>query len=150
MTVTFYSVSDDARVLNKTLGTSIKSLSTVEIWGECSIMDPVLRVVYDSSLLGANYCYISDWDRYYYIEGYDLSKGREMYIRMHEDVLMSNATAIGELNCTIVRTAKNGIANLYLDDGKFKVLNFPRIQIKKFPNSLNKSFSYVLTLAGGE
>ena len=149
MTVTFYSISDDARVLNKTLGLPIKSLTTVEIWGECSIMDPVLRVVYDSSLLGANYCYISDWGRYYYIEGYDLSEGREMYIRMHEDVLMSNATAIGELNCTVVRTAKNGKANLYLDDGKFKVLNYPRIQTKKFPNSLSKTLSYVLTVAGG-
>ena len=150
MTVTFYSVSDDARVLNKTLGDAVATLSAVEIFGECSIMDPVLKLVYDADLLDANYCYISDWQRYYYIENYDLSNGREMYVRMHEDVLMSNATAIGELECTIVRTAQNGKANLYLDDGKFKVLNFPRIQIKKFPNSLNKSFSYVLTLAGGE
>lgn len=150
MTVTFYSVSDDARVLNKTLGDAVVSLSTCEIWGECSIMDPVLKVVYNANLLGCNYCYISDWNRYYYIEGYDVSQGREMYIRMHEDVLMSNKTAIKNLTCTIVRTAKNGKANLYLDDGKFKVLNYPRIQTKKFPNSLNKTLSYVLTIAGGE
>ena len=150
MTVTFYSVSDDARVLNKTLGDAVATLSAVEIFGECSIMDPVLKLVYDADLLDANYCYISDWKRYYYIENYDLSNGREMYVRMHEDVLMSNATAIGELECTIVRTAQNGKANLYLDDGKFKVLNYPRIQTKKFPNSLNKTLSYVLTIAGGE
>ena len=150
MTVTFYSVSDDARVLNKTLGTAVKSLLNVEIWGECSVMDPVLKVVYDSSLLGCNYCYISEWSRYYYIEGYDVSQGREMYIRMHEDVLMSNATAIGELECTIVRTAKTGKANLYLDDGKFKVLNYPRIQTKAFPNGLSKTQNYVLTIAGGK
>ena len=149
MTVTFYSVSDDARVLNKTLGDAVATLSAVEIWGECSIMDPVLKLVYDADLLDANYCYISDWKRYYYIENYDLSNGREMYVRMHEDVLMSNKTAIGNLECTIVRTAKNGKANLYLDDGKFKVLNYPRIQTKKFPNSLNKTLSYVLTVAGG-
>ena len=150
MTVTFYSVSDDPRVLNKTLGDAVATLSAVEIWGECSIMDPVLKLVYDADLLDANYCYISDWKRYYYIENYDLSNGREMYVRMHEDVLMSNATAIGELECTIVRTAQNGKANLYLDDGKFKVLNYPRIQTKKFPNSLNKALAYVLTIAGGE
>ena len=150
MTVTFYSVSDDARVLNKTLGDAVATLSTVEIFGECSIMDPVLKLVYDADLLDANYCYISDWKRYYYIENYDLSNGREMYVRMHEDVLMSNKTAIGNLECTIVRTAKNGRANLYLDDGKFKVLNYPRIQTKKFPNSLSKTLSYVLTIAGGE
>ena len=150
MTVTFYSVSDDARVLNKTLGDAVATLSAVEIFGECSIMDPVLKLVYDADLLDTNYCYISDWKRYYYIENYDLSNGREMYVRMHEDVLMSNATAIGELECTIVRTAQNGKANLYLDDGKFKVLNYPRIQTKKFPNSLNKTLAYVLTIAGGE
>ena len=149
MTVTFYSVSDDARVLNKTLGDAVATLSAVEIWGECSIMDPVLKLVYDADLLDANYCYISDWKRYYYIENYDVSNGREMYVRMHEDVLMSNATAIGELTCTIVRTAQNGIANLYLDDGKFKILNYPRIQTKKFPNALNKNLHYVLTVAGG-
>ena len=150
MTVIFYSVSDDTRVLNKTLGDAVATLSAVEIFGECSIMDPVLKLVYDADLLDANYCYISDWKRYYYIENYDLSNGREMYVRMHEDVLMSNATAIGELECTIVRTAQNGKANLYLDDGKFKVLNYPRIQTKKFPNSLNKTLAYVLTIAGGE
>lgn len=149
MTVTFYSVADDARVLNKTLGDAVATLSAVEIYGECSIMDPVLKLVYDADLLDANYCYISDWKRYYYIENYDLSNGREMYVRMHEDVLMSNATAIGDLECTIVRTAQNGKANLYLDDGKFKILNYPRIQTKKFPNSLSKSMNYVLTIAGG-
>lgn len=150
MTVTFYSVSDDARVLNKTLGDAVSTLSSVEIYGECSIMDPVLKLVYDADLLDANYCYISDWKRYYYIENYDVSNGREMYVRMREDVLMSNKTAIGNLTCTIVRTAQNGKANLYLDDGKFKVLNYPRIQTKKFPNSLNKTLAYVLTIAGGE
>lgn len=148
MKVAFYTISDDPRVVDKTLGTKILE-PECSIWGEDSILTPSLRLAYNSTLLSCNYCYISEWNRYYYVESYDVSQGREMYVRLREDVLKSNSAAIKALSCTVVRTAQNGKANLYLDDGKFKVLNYPRIQTKKFPNSLNKTLSYVLTIAGG-
>ena len=148
MKVAFYNVSDDPRVVEKNVGSKIVE-PECEIWGECSIMNPTLKLVYNSTLAGCNYAYIADWGRYYFVHTPEINNGREMYISLTEDVLMNFAAEIKALNVTVVRTAQNGKANLYLDDGKFKVLNYPRIQTKKFPNSLNKSLAYVMTIAGG-
>ena len=149
MKVRFYSISDDRRVVNKTIPNTYTE-KDCDIWDSCSIMRPLLKLAQDNNVINKNYAYIADWGRYYYVAPADIDNGREMYLQLEEDVLKSWQTDIEALQCTVVRTAQNGKANLYLDDGKFKVLNFPRSQTKKFPNSLNKSFSYVLTLAGGE
>ena len=149
MKVRFYSISDDSRVVNKTIPVTYTE-KDCDIWDSCSIRRPLLKLAYDSTIAAKNYAYIADWGRYYYVAPADIDNGREMYLQLEEDVLKSWQTDIENLNCTIVRTAKNGKANLYLDDGKFKVLNYPRIQTKKFPNSLSKTMSYVLTIAGGE
>ena len=149
MKVRFYSISDDARVVNKTIPESYTQ-KDCELWDSCNIRRPMLKLKYDSTLATKNYAYISDWGRYYYVSPADIDNGREMYLQLEEDVLKSWQTDIENLRCTIVRTAQNGKSNLYLDDGKFKILNYPRIQTKKFPNSLNKTMKYVLTIAGGE
>ena len=149
MKVRFYSISDDRRVVDKTIPNSYTE-KDCEIWDSCNIRRPMLKLKYDSTLAAKNSAYISDWDRYSYVSPADIDNGREMYLQLDEDVLKSWQSSIEALNCTVVRTAKNGKANLYLDDGKFKVLNYPRIQTKKFPNSLSKSLSYVVTIAGGE
>lgn len=149
MKVRFYSISDDRRVVNKTIPNTYTE-KDCDIWDSCSIMRPLLKLAQDNNVINKNYAYIADWGRYYYVSPADIDNGREMYLQLEEDVLKSWQSDIENLQCTVVRTAKNGRANLYLDDGKFKVLNYPRIQTKKFPNSLSKTLSYVLTIAGGE
>ena len=149
MKVRFYSISDDRRVVNKTIPETYTE-KDCDIWDSCSIMRPLLKLAQDNNVINKNYAYIADWSRYYYVSPADIDNGREMYLQLEEDVLKSWQSGIENLKCTVVRTAKNGKANLYLDDGKFKVLNYPRIQTKKFPNSLSKTMNYVLTIAGGE
>lgn len=148
MTATFYKTTDDNRKVNKHL-TTVKNNVSLQIWQTCPILNPSILVEYDADLLDANYMYVNAWGRYYFIDNITIVEGGRLMINGTVDVLKTYMSEILALNCTIVRTAKNGKANLYLDDGKFKVLNYPRIQTKRFPNSLNKNLEYVLTIAGG-
>ena len=148
MQVIFYSCADDRRTVNKTL-TQITT-ADCDVWDSCNIKDPTLLLDYAANLTGVNYAFIPDWNRYYYVSSPTIENGTQLIAELHEDCLMSWKTGILNLNATVVRTAQNGKGNLYLDDGKFKILNFPRIQTKKFPNSLSKGLNYVLTIAGGE
>lgn len=69
----------------------------------CSVINPSISFEYDSSLISANYAYIPDFQRYYYIEDMVLD-GKLINISMHSDVLMNAASNIRNSFGTIVRS----------------------------------------------
>lgn len=146
--ISLYVTTDDKRKVYKTLSTVVKDVNC-QFFDNCSVLAPSVLLDFNENYLRCNYVYVNNFKRYYYVDNITVLKGNHIQLNCTVDVLRSNADAISKLNCTIVRTAQNGKQQLYLDDGKFKVLNFPRIQTKKFPNSLSKSQSYVMTIAGG-
>lgn len=82
----------------------------------CSITDPYLEVAISSgnpAALGYNYAYIEDFSRYYFIEGWEYSRGL-WTCTLSEDVLASFKTQIGALTKYVNRSSaeKNG----YLTD----------------------------------
>jgi hypothetical protein len=93
MTVTFYNVSDDPRVVEKTLGNPIMPSVTANPLSSCSVMNPVLILTYNPLFLSANYFSIA-WNNnltlYYFMNNPVLSPGGRCNISGREDVLMSN------------------------------------------------------------
>lgn len=146
--ISLYITKDDKRKVNKTVSVVAKDVAC-QFFDNCSILAPSLLLDFNSNYLTTNYIYIPNFKRYYYVDNITVLKGNHIQLNCSVDVLKSNASAIEKINCTVVRTAQSGKQQLYLDDGKFKVLNFERIQTKKFPNSLSKAQSYVMTIAGG-
>lgn len=158
MKVIFYSVTDDPRVVDKTLGTAVKTITGVKTKADCSILTPTLELAYDSLITGCNYMYIEDWGRYYYIDELTLSAQR-LFVRAHVDVLKTYAAAIKSCTAILRRQARYGAGsktNLYLNDKAFVAKAYSNPHVRLFRSVTDDSvaqftktdMSFVLALAG--
>lgn len=113
MQVMLYNNHSDNRKLSK----SISRLATVDcqLKDSCSLLNPVLVVSHGAIFAYAqcNYMYIPDFGRYYYASVTALA-GDMLQIDGNVDVLMSYASGIRALRCTIVR--QENLFNPYIVD----------------------------------
>lgn len=146
MTFKFYTISDDRKAVKKTI-TSSTLVKTVTgyLKGDCDILHPVLELAYDGDLLAANYLYIQEFGRYYFIGPPKLSQQR-LYITGEIDALMSWKDDIMDLSCVLSRQEK--LFNLYLNDGNFHLLQKKQISSIVFPQSFTTDGSYILAVGG--
>ena len=98
-----------------------------------------------SILKQCNYCYINNFNRYYYIDNIEIMRNEIFKLSLSVDVLMSFKDEI--LNCNGIIKRQTNDYNLYLNDGSLKVYQNPHIVTKPFPNGFTGS-SYVLAIAG--
>lgn len=144
-TVKFYQNTSDNRYLSKSLtqkGTDISCSFKEDTTQE----DPVLIISPTSYQAEANYCYISDTGRYYYIVNVTFSQQR-VFVHLRVDVLMSFGSSLASCKCIASRSQNK--YNSYLNDDRYPSLQYSNPVLKKFPTGFNKGLSYVLTIAGG-
>ena len=68
MNITFYTNSADPLKANKSGSlTQLVQLTGCSIIGDFNILTPRIKVAANANTKTANYCYISDFDRYYFI-----------------------------------------------------------------------------------
>ena len=73
---------------------------------ETSLMNPVFKLEIGSNPIGMNYCYVSDFNRYYFIT--DISSSQNFwYISCKCDVLASFKTEIGSQSHYVLRSASS-------------------------------------------
>lgn len=96
-----------------------------------------------------NYMYISEFDRYYYIDDISTIRNGLWSISATVDVLMSFKNDILSSRVIVDKIENESEANLYLDDGSFVMDSRKYNEIKEFPNGLNENGSYILICAGG-
>ena len=114
---------------------------------ETSVIDPVFEVESDLDLSQANYIWIEDLHRYYYVLNIVSVATNLWRFHCHVDVLMTYKPTILAHEAVIAR--QENLYNLYLNDGDtFKVTQRSKIQQKKFPTGFTGS-SYVMIVAGG-
>lgn len=107
------SISSDRRVLNK-VTTTIKTITATPT-GEINILHPTLILEYDGAILNANYCYIPNFNRYYYLS-ITLDKGKRMILNCSVDVLKTYATQIKNRQGTILRSESIGKPTQIVDN----------------------------------
>lgn len=144
MTITVYKISDDRRVVNKTLGTAVATLTAV-MKNEADILYPVLEVAYNSSVLTANYLYIDTLQRYYYIKNIKLDRQR-LFLECEVDVLKSYYNEIKNLSCVVSRQENN--YNTYLNDGVWRNLQPKEVITLPFTQSFYRPCNFVMTVGG--
>lgn len=104
MDVYFGIMSCDPLKVDKTEGISMEETPIkCSIFEACSIINPVLKLRYSSTLLNYNYFYIPEWNRYYFMETPEVQPGEMAIIRGSEDYLYSNMQEIKDLTCNIIR-----------------------------------------------
>lgn len=78
--------------------------------GSCSILAPVIQLTGGTAVYGNpttyNYCYITDWGRYYHIDNWTYS-GPAVIASLSVDVLASYRTQIGAQTLYVTRSASN-------------------------------------------
>lgn len=82
----------------------------------CSMVDPILILQSNAPIL-ANYAYIPDFGRYYFIKDNINEQGKIWSLKMHCDVLSSFKNGIRNSLATIDRNEFD--FNLYIPDEKF-------------------------------
>lgn len=111
--LTFYKNTSSPNTLDKTIsviGTAkpISPTTTVEM------LNPVLVIDYDNSLLSANYCYIDLFDRYYYCT-MAVDTASRLIVSCKVDPLMSAKNSIENCSACILRNESVGV-NYVIDD----------------------------------
>lgn len=147
MNVTFYKNLSDKRALSKSL-TQLESVTAI-MKDDCDILSPTLEVSSFSSISQANYMYIPNWGRYYYVDHITVSRGQRVIISAHVDVLMTYKSGI--LGCSAVVSRQQSKGNYYLNDPVYKTRQYKITTVQEFPNEMfTRDGSLILAVAGSE
>ena len=138
----FINTSDDKRA-DKTL-TKVRTV-TIEYKNDTSVVEPSIKVQNFNGIFNANYVYLSDFGRYYFIRGTTVSQ-QYVILQLMEDVRYTLRTQIRKCRAIIKR--QENLYDAYLDDEKFKAEGFTRIQTYPFSNGFTEN-AFLLTIAGG-
>lgn len=133
--------------MNKINKTPVEKFTlTGELKEESSVVDPVITIQYENPI-DANYAYIPEFNRYYYIK--DITSVRNGYwrITMHTDVLKTFSEGILSSPCIVAKSSSR--FNLYLNDSDYKCLQDDIIMTQTFPQGFDIAGSYyVITCLG--
>lgn len=111
------------------------------------IISPVVRIEH-ASPIDFNYIYISDFNRYYFVDDITIVRTGVMDVKLSCDVLESHKSGILANNAIIDKQANN--YNLYLNDDSIKMRQDPIVTCFEFPSGFfdNGAFEFVLCVAG--
>lgn len=151
VTVKLYNNNSDNRVVHKAI-TQIGTDRSCQITENCDVTNPRIILDMNSGDISANYMYIPDFNRYYYITGINILNGNQTEITGHCDVLMSFWTYIKNCQCTAGRSSSN--FDDYLDDPMVSIKDTYRTETRRlsgeFTPVADGSNHYVLTIGGME
>lgn len=152
MNVKLFNNKSDKRNLIK----NIREIKTVTATakGDISVISPVLILNY-TDMSDVNYCYISELNRYYYINNFTYLTGKRIQLNLAIDVLMSYADEIKALKVNILRYS--GIKPTYISDGRIPLYSNTHQYVIEFPDNIfnlttpkETDKNFLLNIAGGE
>lgn len=118
MTINLSYTIDDPKTVSKSL-TSVASSVSITPKGNLDILTPLVVLAYNDDYLSANYAYISDLGRYYFIKDMVLSPGKQIVLQLEIDVRMTWADGIRGCSGVVVRS--QSVGPTYFPDDKYPV-----------------------------
>lgn len=112
-----------------------------------NIINPVILIELNE-IGNYNYCYIPEFNRYYFITDITVIRTGLFAISLMVDVLESFQTSIKNLSVILLNTQNVGSSN-YLSSPVFRNNVKSKTDIINFPNGLNDSGEFILITAGG-
>ena len=118
LSITLYTSTADPKEVDKSSKlTQVGSASiTATPTESIDMLNPQVILNYDASYLSANYAYISDFGRYYYIDGVDVQPGQMITLSMSVDPLMSFASEIANCTACVTRSESVGQPTMVPDE----------------------------------
>ena len=138
-TANLYIINDDKRKLEKNLTNIIKENVNI-FYKDATELD------YDGTwnMRDCNYVYLSDKNRYYFVEKHSLQKGQKIVYELLEDVRYSHREAIKALTCTVARN--ENLKNGYLHDSNYNIYAYEPVVCKMFPKAINQDSIILMTV----
>lgn len=153
MEIKIYKTTDDNRVINKTL--ELLKTTNVVLKDNVNISSPAFILKYEKSLFeNMNYCYISEFKRYYYIINKECLDSIRYSITLSCDVLMSFKDSFINTSMLINRTSNKVNSNKELSDSHIQTTSQKIIMTEKIDSNVFnvKEYSqckYLLNVIGG-
>ena len=133
MKITLYKNYSDSNEANKEIVIIKETTGTIK--EDCSILDPVIVMKNFTELPTANYLYIEEFKRYYFIKDIVILSNGYSAIRCHSDILSNSLPYLLKLDAVIAR--QEFIYNPDLNDASIPVLQNEKTQYKRFPGEFN-------------
>lgn len=133
MKITLYKNYSDSNEANKELVIIKETTGTIK--EDCSILDPVIVMKNFTELPTANYLYIDEFKRYYFIKDIVILSNGYSTISCHSDILSNALPYLLKLDAVIAR--QEFIYNPDLNDASIPVLQNEKTQYKRFPGEFN-------------
>lgn len=146
MEVRLYKTTSPRKKLVKDLSDGITL--TGNLRAQSSVMSPVLQIQ-DTQVIGYNYCYIPDFERWYYINNINALRSNLFELSLGIDVLMTYAEAIRNNTAIIDKVQAQETAYTYINDGSFVNTNRMTQSIINFSGGFNDNGEFILITAGG-
>jgi len=153
MNVQFGSTTDDVAVINKTY--NLGSPINCQVKAGTSIENPTIIVKYNSIDTTANYAYIADFERFYFVGDKTFVTGNRVEVNLSVDPLTSFKDGLNSCEFYIERIGTQGERAAFLSDSNYPMTSetvttnldfsetpFVTVDEEDFPN-------YVLTVVGG-
>lgn len=145
MNITFYTNTADSLVADKTLHlTTLKTVTGAQIIGDMNILSPRIKVIADADTKAANYCYISDFDRYYFVKDKVGLSGTHLELLLENDLRYNFLSVIQNSDVTANRS------NMYsknIPDPMVLTVPQEKITYRKLSEALTGE-SYIAIIGG--
>lgn len=136
MLSTLYVNKSDDRKVDKDL--TVLGEYNVVFKDDENIINPIIKLTDSTISEDANYIYLSDLHRYYYIRKKTYSR-QCIYLECEVDVLYSYRNELRKMNAIISRNQR--LYNLYLNDDKMEMYNYPYYQTLNMKCTMGTPFS---------
>lgn len=145
MNITLYINKSEKNKIGKNLSNDFSLSGTLR--DVTNIINPVILIEINE-IGNYNYCYIPNFNRYYFITDITIIRTGLFAISLIVDVLESFKTDIKNLSVILLNTQNVG-SNNYLLSQVFRNNVKSKTDILNFPNGLNDSGEFILITAGG-
>ena len=143
MTIDFYNCIDANNKLVKTLDNQTKLTVTGNVKGVVNLITPLITVT--ANILNKNYCYISEFNRYYFVDDIQITRTGLYEIRLKLDALMTYHSSIS--SCKIISNQSN--KSKYLSGYSQTVDSRYNYNYYDFDNNFNEDGSIILVAING-
>lgn len=147
-TIQLYNNKSPSNFVNKSI--ELIGSGTGTLRESTSILNPVVTfstVIQSQLISSANYAYIDEFNRYYYITDIVSVVNGMWSISLHVDVLMTYKNGFRGLKAIVAR--QEHVYNMYLDDGWFMAYQNPIIETIPFSAAAPfDSEEYIMIIAG--
>lgn len=145
MIIDLYTTGSEKNAIYKTLQNITELQGTLK--DECSVINPVFMIEHTNPS-SYNYCFIPEFNRYYYITDIVSVRNNLWRVSCSVDVLMSYQTQILNLD-VIVNANTSPDTETYVNGSQWVTSVKTKTDIITFPSGLLESGEYILITSGG-